>query len=106
MLGMKMLPARQCDLLMPTGRGTQAVTTVDLTYPTFRRGMMLEVFRHLGALRRTTHHRLDTRQQFPGTKGFDHVVVRAAAQPADHIFFLPLGGQDDHRKPRPDLAQL
>ncbi len=46
-LDMKMLPARQCDLLGPTGKGTQVITTVDLTYPTFNRGMMESIFRHL-----------------------------------------------------------
>jgi len=46
-LDMKMRSARQCDLLGPTGKGTQAITTVDLTYPTFNRGMMESIFRHL-----------------------------------------------------------
>ncbi len=46
-LDMKMRPARQCDLLVPTGKGTQAITTIDLTYPTFERGRMGSVFRHL-----------------------------------------------------------
>ncbi len=46
-LDMKMLPARQCDLLGPTGKGTQVITTVDLDYLTFNRGMMESIFRHL-----------------------------------------------------------
>ena len=46
-MDMKMLPARQCDLLGPTGKGTQVITSVDLTHDTFHRGMMEAVFRHL-----------------------------------------------------------
>jgi len=46
-LDMKMRPARQCDLLVPTGKGTQAITTVDFTYPTFSRGKIAAVVRHL-----------------------------------------------------------
>lgn len=46
-LDMKMLPARQTDLLVPTGSGTQVITSVDLTYPTFHRGMMENIVRHL-----------------------------------------------------------
>ena len=46
-LDMKMRPARQCDLLVPTGKGTQAITTIDLTYPTFNRGKLEAIVRHL-----------------------------------------------------------
>lgn len=46
-IDMKMVPTRQCDLLVETGRGTQAITSVDLTYPTFHRGMIVKIFRHL-----------------------------------------------------------
>ena len=56
-MDMKMRPARQCDLLVPTGKGTQAITTVDLTYPTFNRGKLEAVVRHL-------------RRRWPEMRGF------------------------------------
>jgi len=47
LLDMSMVSARQTDLLVPTGKGTQAITTVDVTNETFDRGAMEGVFRHL-----------------------------------------------------------
>ena len=46
-LDMKMLPARQCDLLGPTGEGTQVITSVDVLPASFDRGMMESIFQHL-----------------------------------------------------------
>ena len=53
-LDIKMLPAWQADLLGPTGKGTQVITSVDLTSThhkgsekAFNRGKMEEVIRHL-----------------------------------------------------------
>lgn len=46
-MDVKMLAARQCDLLVPSGKGTQAIMALDLSRTSFDRGMMETVFRHL-----------------------------------------------------------
>ncbi len=56
-LDIKMVPAWQADLLGPTGKGTQVITSVDLNAAGFNRGKMEEVVRHL-------------RRKWPEMRGF------------------------------------
>ncbi len=56
-LDMKMRPARQVDLLVPTGKGTQVITSVDLNAETFNRGKLENIIRHL-------------RRRWPEMRGF------------------------------------
>ncbi len=56
-LDMKMLPARQVDLLNATGKGPQVITSVDLRRGHFNRGRMESVIRHL-------------RRKWPEMRGF------------------------------------
>jgi hypothetical protein len=56
-LDMKMLPARQVDMLNATGKGPQVITSVDLRRGHFNRGQMESVIRHL-------------RRKWPEMRGF------------------------------------
>jgi len=75
-LDMKMLPARQVDLIMAHGTpGAKCITSVDLnpSPESFHRGEMEQIVRHL-------------RRQWPEMRGFGIFGVRAAADAADEQF--------------------
>ena len=56
-LDMKMLPARQVDMLNPTGQGPQVITSIDLRPENFNRGQVESIVRHL-------------RRRWPEMRGF------------------------------------